>query len=227
MPADLVLLQTTEKSGTVFIRTDQLDGETDWKLRKAVTITQNVQPPTKLIQTDGDFVANPPNDQIYDFKGYFESKELTHLRVKKAGSTNADTEIAAMDEDLIPEEAVEAHRESLSLENTMWANTVLASSGYVLGMVVYTGVETRAQMNAKEAVTKIGKLDLEINRLSKFLFVFMMVLSFGIVALSGFRGNVMINFFRFVLLLSAIIPISLRVNLDLGKVYYCLGIYSD
>lgn len=53
VPADLVLLQTTEKSGTVFIRTDQLDGETDWKLRKAVSITQAVQPPTKLIQADG------------------------------------------------------------------------------------------------------------------------------------------------------------------------------
>ena len=39
VPADLVLLQTTEKQGTVFIRTDQLDGETDWKLRKAVTTT--------------------------------------------------------------------------------------------------------------------------------------------------------------------------------------------
>ena len=39
IPADLVLLQTTEKSGSVFIRTDQLDGETDWKLRKAVGFT--------------------------------------------------------------------------------------------------------------------------------------------------------------------------------------------
>ena len=39
VPADLVLLQTTEKSGSVFIRTDQLDGETDWKLRKAVVFT--------------------------------------------------------------------------------------------------------------------------------------------------------------------------------------------
>ena len=39
IPADLVLLYTTEKSGSVFIRTDQLDGETDWKLRKAVTKT--------------------------------------------------------------------------------------------------------------------------------------------------------------------------------------------
>ena len=39
VPADLVLLYTTEKAGTVFIRTDQLDGETDWKLRRAVNFT--------------------------------------------------------------------------------------------------------------------------------------------------------------------------------------------
>ena len=32
VPADLVLLRTTEPSGMVFLRTDQLDGETDWKV---------------------------------------------------------------------------------------------------------------------------------------------------------------------------------------------------
>ena len=31
----MVLIHTKDESGTVFIRTDQLDGETDWKLRKA------------------------------------------------------------------------------------------------------------------------------------------------------------------------------------------------
>ncbi len=41
VPADCVLLYTTEKSGSVFIRTDQLDGETDWKLRKACGMTQS------------------------------------------------------------------------------------------------------------------------------------------------------------------------------------------
>jgi len=40
----MLLLYTTEKNGSVFIRTDQLDGETDWKLRKAVTFTQKAQP---------------------------------------------------------------------------------------------------------------------------------------------------------------------------------------
>ena len=33
IPADLVLLYTSDPNGTVFIKTDQLDGETDWKLR--------------------------------------------------------------------------------------------------------------------------------------------------------------------------------------------------
>lgn len=33
VPADMILLRTTEKTGASFIRTDQLDGETDWKLR--------------------------------------------------------------------------------------------------------------------------------------------------------------------------------------------------
>ena len=42
IPADLLLLYTSEKSGSVFIKTDQLDGETDWKLRKAVNFTQTM-----------------------------------------------------------------------------------------------------------------------------------------------------------------------------------------
>jgi phospholipid-translocating ATPase len=82
-------------------------------------------------------------------------------------------------------------------------------------------------MNSKEARQKVGKLDLEINSLSKLLFVFMMAMSFAIVALDGLKTGWYMNFFRFVLLLSAIIPISLRVNLDLAKIFYCYGIQND
>ena len=42
VPADLVLLRTSESSGTCFIRTDQLDGETDWKLRVAAPECQKL-----------------------------------------------------------------------------------------------------------------------------------------------------------------------------------------
>ena len=42
VPADMVLLSTSEEEGTCFIRTDQLDGETDWKLKVAVGETQKL-----------------------------------------------------------------------------------------------------------------------------------------------------------------------------------------
>ena len=113
------------------------------------------------------------------------------------------------------------------MENTLWANTVLATSGYVLAVVVYTGKETRTEMNSREARIKMGKFDLEVNRLSKFLFLFMVAMALGIVGLDRFRGQWYVNFFRFILLLSAIIPISLRVNLDMAKVFYCYTIYKD
>lgn len=40
VPADMILLKTREESGEIFIRTDQLDGETDWKLRHALHSTK-------------------------------------------------------------------------------------------------------------------------------------------------------------------------------------------
>lgn len=88
-------------------------------------------------------MANPPNDLIYDFKGYYESNELSLINRKKSLHDNENS--SDKKEDLLAEgTGSSAQRESLSLENTMWANTVLASSGHILGMIVFTGKETRA-----------------------------------------------------------------------------------
>lgn len=56
--------------------------------------------------------------------------------------------------------------EPLSAENVLWSNTVLAA-GSAVGLVVYTGPETRAVMNTSHPQTKVGLLDEEINRLAK------------------------------------------------------------
>ena len=55
----------------------------------------------------------------------------------------------------------------------------------------------------------------------------MMLLALTIVALSGFQGSWGIMLFRFILLLSYIIPLSLRVNLDIAKYYYTASIFFD
>lgn len=40
VPADCVLIWSGDPSETVFVKTDQLDGETDWKLRNPIPYTQ-------------------------------------------------------------------------------------------------------------------------------------------------------------------------------------------
>src|ERR1700722_4256345 len=54
VPADVVLLRTSEASGTCFIRTDQLDGETDWKLRVAVPACQKLRAEQDLLSIDAE-----------------------------------------------------------------------------------------------------------------------------------------------------------------------------
>ena len=116
--------------------------------------------------------------------------------------------------------------EPLSADNMMWAETVVAS-GTCYGLVVYTGQESRAVMNTTSPRGKTGQLDMEVNHIAKLLFALLVLLSFIMTALKGFTGLWLIYFFRFVLLFSAIIPISLRVNLDLAKSFYSYVIMSD
>lgn len=46
-------------------------------------------------------------------------------------------------------------QEPINLENTVWANTILAT-GNIWGLVIHAGKETRIAMNSKEPKSKFG-----------------------------------------------------------------------
>lgn len=157
VPADLVLLRTSDASGTCFIRTDQLDGETDWKLRVAVPACQKLVSEEALMGLDAEIYADAPIKDINSFIGTFT------INSQPLATTPSTTNLpAANDVPLVPVPTVEP----LTAENVLWSNTVLAA-GSAVGFVVYTGSETRAVMNTSHPETKVGLLDLEINRLAK------------------------------------------------------------
>ena len=82
-------------------------------------------------------------------------------------------------------------------------------------------------MNTSLARTKMGRTDGEINYLSKVLFIFMCILSVIIVLVGGLSEYWLLDLFRQILLLSSIIPISLRVNLDASKMVFSYKINND
>lgn len=111
----------------------------------------------------------------------------------------------------------------MDLENTLWTNCVIAS-GQATGVVIYTGTviifyknfyiikiilgpETRSVMNNSQPRSKVGLLDIEVNTITKLLFVAVMGLAFLMIVLKGFNGPWYRYLFRFVLLFSYIIPI--------------------
>ena len=82
-------------------------------------------------------------------------------------------------------------------------------------------------MNNSKPSSKVGLIDMELNDITKILFVATLAMSVIMVALKGWDGPWYFYVFRFVLLFSYLIPISLRVNLDMGKIYYSLQIQRD
>src|SRR5690606_34330965 len=80
IPADMILLHTTDKSHSIFLRTDQLDGETDWKLRKPVDMTQKIGDPFRMYSDSSYVYADPPSKQIYYFKGNFVMQQGSEIK---------------------------------------------------------------------------------------------------------------------------------------------------
>uniref|UniRef100_A0A3Q4BIN8 Phospholipid-transporting ATPase n=1 Tax=Mola mola TaxID=94237 RepID=A0A3Q4BIN8_MOLML len=132
--------------GSCFVRTDQLDGETDWKLRLPVACTQRLPTAADLLQIRSYVYAEEPNIDIHNFIGTF---------------------------------------------------------------------------------TRVGLFDLEVNCLTKILFGALVVVSLVMVGLQHFAGRWYLQIFRFLLLFSQIVPISLRVNLDMGKMVFSWMIKKD
>ena len=197
VPADIIVLKTFNESNDnqAFIRTDQLDGETDWKLRKAPESTQKMED-YEIIKCNGRLECEPPSKLIYNFQG----------------TLNIGKNI----------------KEPLNLENTIWASTVLASQK-VIGIVIYTGKESRARMNSSTPKLKIGVLDDELNITNVYLFIIMFALSLIMTGLKGFYASwsTFFIFIKFIILFCAIIPIALRVNLDVSKTWFSYVINRD
>ena len=197
-------------AGETFIRTDQLDGETDWKLRLASPLTQSLDPRdfTRL-----KIVASKPSKEVNEFVGTVElASRAQAIETTSVNDQNIKTS-------------------PLNIDNTAWANTVLASNATVLAVVIYTGAQTRQALSTTQSRSKAGLLEYEINNLTKILCALTLTLSIALVAIRGVEGRAGQEWYvaitRFLILFSTIVPISLRVNLDMGKSVYARFIERD
>ncbi|KAL4753557.1 hypothetical protein BDW72DRAFT_201477 [Aspergillus terricola var. indicus] len=203
-----------------FIRTDQLDGETDWKLRLPSVLSQalSLEEFTRLKIT-----ASGPDKRVNEFVGNIELLPPSGFydpHVDKSGDRSQDGN-----------ETEQNNSAPLTIDNTAWANTVLASNTITYAAIIYTGSQTRAALSTSPSRSKVGLLEYEINNLTKILCALTLTLSIILVALEGFQPTNdkewYVAIMIYLILFSTIIPMSLRVNLDMAKSVYGRFIERD
>ena len=169
-----------QTAAETFIRTDQLDGETDWKLRVPAPLSQGLKvseltrlkvhcgsPDKNVNEFVGTLELSPESGTAYD--PHILKQE--DLRNSHDASTDADASNRISES--VP----------LNIENAAWANTVLASNTETLAVVIYTGKQTRSALSTSPSRSKTGLLEYEINNLTKILCIMTLTLSIVLVAL--------------------------------------------
>lgn len=220
---DSAIAADSSSASDTFIRTDQLDGETDWKLRLPSALSQALP--------IGDFArlkvtASPPNKRVNEFMGTIELGPPT-------GFYDAHVDKSAPQSRNVAPQGNESETNSapLTIDNTAWANTVLASNTVTYAAIIYTGSQTRAALSTSPSRSKVGLLEYEINNLTKILCIVTLALSVVLVALEGFEPTNdkewYVAIMIYLILFSTIIPMSLRVNLDMAKSVYGRFIQRD
>ncbi|KAJ5100504.1 hypothetical protein N7456_006556 [Penicillium angulare] len=224
-PADVPSNPTEISSaGDTFIRTDQLDGETDWKLRIPSALSQPL--------SFSDFnrlkiTASPPDQRVNEFVGTIELGAPTGFYDAHVDKSSQPQQNGLSQND----ESRGLNSAPLTIDNTAWANTVLASNTITYAAIIYTGSQTRAALSTSPSRSKVGLLEYEINNLTKILCVLTLTLSIVLVALEGFEPTNdkvwYVAIMIYLILFSTIIPMSLRVNLDMAKSVYGRFIERD
>ena len=200
VPADLIILATKHSTGGVYLKTDQLDGETDWKSREGIKSIQTLLlEGTEIYQVNFSVMVPPPTNKIYEFRGT--------ATIKGKGN-----------------------QEPLRLQNTAWSSTTVAAGDfYGLVVYVSTDTRIQMNANAARIKFPICDYEVNNISKFLFAFcVTLSFFLVAVEGFDGFRGSIWVQkWIKFLVLLCCIIPQSLRTNLDVVKLLYAYWINKD
>jgi len=228
IPADMVVLATSDPDGACYVETKNLDGETNLKVRSAMHCSRNVRHARHCEKAEFVIESEGPHSNIYSYNAV--------MRWKQWDATDPDAEPYDM-------------AEPISINNLLLRGCQLRNTEWVLGVVVFTGDETKIMINSGITPTKRAKIskDLNWNVIYNFVLLAMMCLVSAIVLGTywaktdtshswfefGSYGNNnapvdgFITFWSAVILFQNLVPISLYITLEIIRTLQAVFIYSD
>ena len=226
VPADIIILATSEEDGGCFVETKNLDGETNLKPRMSLRCGREIRHPRQCEQAEFIIDSEPPHANLYQYEGT--------IRWQQRSRTDHDAE---------PTEMVEP----ITIGNLLLRGSSVQNTKWVLGVVLFTGRETKIMLNAGITPSKRSRIARELNWnvIYNFIILFVMCVVSGAVngvawgsggrslnyfdapygSTAGLDG--FITFWTTVILFQNLVPISLYITLEIIKTLQAFFIYSD
>ncbi|KAK6537759.1 hypothetical protein TWF694_010670 [Orbilia ellipsospora] len=227
VPADVVILATSDADGACYVETKNLDGETNLKARHALHCGAAIRHARDCERAKFVIESEGPHANLYTYNGL--------LKWDQIDATDASKPTVPM-------------IEPISVNNLLLRGCSLRNTDWAIGVVIFTGSESKIMMNAGITPTKRSRIqrELNINVLMNFIILFIMCLLSGIVqgvfsgktdasqsffeygSIGGSPGvNGLITFWTAVILFQTLVPVSLYISLEIIKTAQAYFIFSD
>jgi phospholipid-transporting ATPase len=213
LPADILILKSSFSSGLAFVDTKDLDGETNLK-EKMVSPEFNKLKTENLFLLEGSIQLDQPNEYMDSWEG--------NVFVTKYSNDESDKKFIS----------------NVNIKQLLLKGSILRNTEYVIGLVVYSGHNTKIMKNAKKPPIKMSNVMRVMNKLllTVFLFQILICTIFSVMNfMFRYENNKFISiyisihqeitansliqkFFTFLVAYSHLIPISLYVSMEIVKI---------
>ena len=246
IPADCVVIAAAGAGGgeasvtSCYMRTDNMDGETDLKPRDVINFSSSGQLPSGETLQAAVITPHSPPVAIAEL-----ARRLTLHCPPPHAAVDSFEARADVGSSSSPNPQ---HSHSLSHLHLLLQSCYLKKTAAVVAIVCYTGSETKCGLNKRPAPQKWAVVDQHVSNYSKIIFCFQVVVAL-VLGISGYNINrsiqethwylqpspaevnaaaaALIYPLRFFLLTTVMIPISFKFVVDMCKYYMSLVLEWD
>lgn len=226
LPADVIILSTSDPDGACYVETKNLDGETNLKVRQALRCGQSLKHARDCERAEFRIESEPPQPNLYKYNGAIKwFQDVPELQGNEL-------------EELV---------EPITIDNLLLRGCNLRNTEWVLGVIVYTGHDTKIMMNAGITPSKRPRIARELNYNVLYNFGILLVMCLLAAIINGvawaktdaslhFFGAItggnppmagFITFFAAIIVFQNLVPISLYITLEIVRTLQAVFIYSD
>ncbi|KAJ1564557.1 hypothetical protein HK096_007414, partial [Nowakowskiella sp. JEL0078] len=183
IPADLVVISSSEKDCLCYVETKNLDGETNLKIRRGVSEMSWIQTPEDCTKVQCFFDCENPNPNLYGFNGLvLLNPVFPESKVKRKDSRTSQPK-SSLDKtnEKLPQLRNPDLRTKLapiSTNGILLRGCILRNTKWVIGVAIYTGSDTKIMLNSGITPSKRSKIEKQMNPqiLLNFMILFAMCL---------------------------------------------------